>query len=151
MDRTRVLEIVAAYGADARRWPADEREAALAMLAADAGLRAAVDEAAALDAEIGLWMSAPVATDDVLATSAADRALANVPPPRRWLPAAVLGGSIAASLMAAVLVMPTSSQSPPASGQTSQQGPSVQTAQAARDAELWSTVFTPTPEEEALI
>lgn len=46
MDRTRFEAIVAAYGAEPRRWPAEEREAAEAFHAAS---RIDVGEAAALD------------------------------------------------------------------------------------------------------
>ena len=156
MDRTRVLEIIAAYGADATRWPAAEREAAQSLVAQDAALRVEFDAAAALDAELMAWAMAPVAAGDVDATAAADAALARASSQRRWWPAAALGGSIAASLLAAVLILPTPTDSPstaPAT-QVAQVAPTatpVQTAQVEQDVQVWAFVFTLTPEEESLI
>ena len=51
MDMTldRLREIVEAYGAAAHRWPVTEREAALALVAANSDARALVDEALTLD------------------------------------------------------------------------------------------------------
>lgn len=155
MDRTRAQEIIAAYGADVTRWPAGEREAVQALLARDGELRAEFDAAAALDSDIALWAKLPVGADDLAATAAADAALAALPKPRRWLPVTVLGGSIAASLFAAVMILPSSGSDPaPDTAQIAMTAPAaapVQTAQVERDVELWGTVFTLTPEEESLI
>jgi hypothetical protein len=153
MDRTRTEEIIAAYGADAARWPADERAAAQALVAADPALEAQLAAAAALDRELAIWARTQVATGDVAATAAADAALASLPPRRGWFPTAVLGGSIAASLLAAVILLPSGAGDgavPPtqvAQGTTTP----VQTAQVEQDVQLWGTVFTLTPEEESLI
>ena len=50
MDRTRFEHLLAAYGADFRRWPADERAAAEAFLAQyGESVAAALEEARALD------------------------------------------------------------------------------------------------------
>jgi hypothetical protein len=49
MTPKRVREIIEAYGADPVRWPADERDAALAMVGADAGLAALLQESRRLD------------------------------------------------------------------------------------------------------
>ena len=156
MDRTRVLEIIAAYGADAARWPADEREAAQALVAKDAALQAELDAAAAIDAELSAWAAAPIAVSDIDATAAADAALARAPVPRRWWPTAVLGGSVAAALVAAVAILPTSTREP--SGEPAQVAQAmtpaaapIQTAQIEQDVQLWGSVFTLTPEEESLI
>lgn len=155
MDRTRVLEIIAAYGADATRWPVAEREAAQSLVAQDAALRAELEAAAALDADLMAWAMAPVAAGDVAATAAADAALARASRERRWWPAVAVGGSIAASLLAAVLILPTpsSSPSPAATTQVAQAAPTtpVQTAQVEQDVQVWASVFTLTPEEESLI
>ena len=156
MDRMRVLEVIAAYGADATRWPAAEREAAQALAAGDAALRAELDAAASLDAELMAWAMAPVAAEDVNATAAADAALARASSQRRWWPVAALGGSIAASLLAAVLVLPMPSRGPaPATttqvAQVVAATAPVQTAQVEQDVQVWASVFTLTPEEESLI
>ena len=51
MTAERFHDLVAAWGADPRRWPADERAAAEAFVAANAeAARAALDEADAIDA-----------------------------------------------------------------------------------------------------
>lgn len=156
MDRTRVLEIIAAYGADVTRWPTAEREAAQSLVAQDAALRAEFDAAASLDAELMAWAMAPVAAGDVAATAAADAALARLASRRRWWPAAAVGGSIAASLLAAVLILPTSSNGPSTAPptQVAQVAPTatpIQTAQVEQDVQVWASVFTLTPEEESLI
>lgn len=154
MDRTRVLEIIAAYGADTARWPATERDAAQALVAEDAATQAEFDAAAALDAELSAWAAVPVAVSDIDATVAADAALARAPVQRRWWPTAVLGGSVAAALVVAVAILPTPSgeQSgrPTQVAQTTAAAP-VQTAQIEQDVQLWGSVFTLTPEEESLI
>ena len=49
MNSERVLAIIAAYGADSRRWPAAERMAALTLMAQVPDLAAALAEARALD------------------------------------------------------------------------------------------------------
>ena len=153
MDRTRVLEIIAAYGADATRWPSAEREAAQAMVAKDAVLQAELEAATALDVELAAWALAPVGAGDLAATAAADAALAKAPPPRRWWPTAVLGGSVAASLLAAVLILPTPSSEPSPEPVQVAQAPAapLQTAQVDPDVQVWASVFTLTPEEESLI
>lgn len=151
MDRTRAQEIIAAYGADVTRWPAAEREAAYALVMADAGLRTQLDAAAALDADITLWAMAPVPSDDLAATTAADAALASLPAPRRWLPVAVLGGSIAASLFAAVMILPSTGSDPLSEPTQIAAATPVQTAQVEQDVQLVGNVFTLTPEEESLI
>jgi hypothetical protein len=51
---TRFRELLDAYGADAERWPADERAAALALLACEPDARVALAAAAALDRVLDL-------------------------------------------------------------------------------------------------
>ena len=50
MDRDRLIELADAFGADLRRWPEGERDAARALLDADPAARAVLDAAAELDA-----------------------------------------------------------------------------------------------------
>ncbi len=156
MDRNRAQEIIAAYGADAGRWPPAEREAALALIAEDKALRADMDVAASLDRELAVWAMATVRTGDVAATAAADAALAALPQPRRWLPTAILGGSIAASLFAAVMILPAPGSDPAPDATQIAQAPvpaaaPIQLAQVEQEVALYGTVFTLTPEEESLI
>lgn len=49
IERTRVLDLIAAYGGDPARWPAAEQEAAVARLSGDAELARAADDARLLD------------------------------------------------------------------------------------------------------
>ncbi|MBC7769031.1 MAG: hypothetical protein H7124_09610 [Phycisphaerales bacterium] len=63
MDRDRFEAIVAAYGADSRRWPAGEREAALRFVAGDDDLA----DARALDALLALAPSPPPPSDLLVA------------------------------------------------------------------------------------
>jgi hypothetical protein len=61
MTTERFLALLAAYGAEPRRWPEAERAAALAFLAsAPAEVRATHAEASALDAALGDERDAPV-------------------------------------------------------------------------------------------
>lgn len=71
--RERLEVLLAAYGADPARWPSEEREAALALLAVDTGAQALRDAAARLDAVLAL--------DRVgaLTPGLADRILADAP------------------------------------------------------------------------
>lgn len=47
--KARVLALIEAYGGDPTRWPADEREPAVALLSGDRDLARAADEARLLD------------------------------------------------------------------------------------------------------
>ncbi|MDO9488911.1 MAG: hypothetical protein Q7J32_11100, partial [Sphingomonadaceae bacterium] len=130
-------------------------DAAQRLIASDPALRGELDVAAALDGELSVWAMAPLHASDVEATAAADAALARLPAPRRWLPAAMLGGTIAASLLAAVIMLPSLSDEVPSSAApqiaAAPTASPVQTAQVAQDVQLWGAVFTLTPEEESLI
>lgn len=59
MDMTRLSELLDAYGADPGRWPASERAAALALLAASDAARAQQRIAAQLDEALDLHVVAP--------------------------------------------------------------------------------------------
>lgn len=150
MDRTRACEIIATYGADPARWPDEERASLLAAIQADPTLQRQVDEAAALDAMLLDWARAPMPTAQHMDTGAlADRISM---PRRRWLPTAVFGGSVAAALALVALVAPSDS-SPTGPAMTAAVGDEAQIDAAPRleDSQLWAMVFTPTPDEEALI
>lgn len=91
----RTRDIIAAYGCDPKRWPAHERDAAWALATRDPDLRAALDEARALDAMLDRW-EAPAA--DARAYRAPDAAGARRLPERAWV-----GGLLAASLLLGLL------------------------------------------------
>ena len=88
MTAERFLALVVAYGADARRWPAEERAAAEAFLAArpDAA-RAALAEAGAVDALLhaSKIASPSTALRDRVIASAAQAGLKARREGRRWL------------------------------------------------------------------
>ena len=109
MNRDRFLEIVEAYGAEPRRWPAHERAAALAYREADSEAAAVFTQAAALDAVLD--ESRPIAPSAALR----GRVAAGAPRPRRapprlgwWAPGAGLVAAGVAGLMfgAALLAPP---------------------------------------------
>lgn len=108
LSRERFAVIVDAYGADPRRWPAAEREAAEALAASDAQAGALLAEARALDGGLDAWLDAlPVPAP---ASAALRRAV--MPPvvaaaTSRWQELlALLGGwRLALPAMAAALVV----------------------------------------------
>jgi hypothetical protein len=82
MDPGRLSELIDAYGADPRRWPQSERDAAETLLAASQEAQALRAEAAALDALLDL-SAAPDPSPELQAAI-----LAGAQPPsgwRRWL------------------------------------------------------------------
>lgn len=83
MTAERFQAIVAAYGAEPRRWPDAERDAALAFLAAESRAQAWLDAERGLDAMLDL-----LAEPDVAARPHADtlhkRVMAGIAAPARW-------------------------------------------------------------------
>ena len=74
MTLKRFKHLLDAYGADLARWPAAERQAARALIAADPRARQARDETAELDAFLDRYAPEPVSAARVAAT------LRNLPP-----------------------------------------------------------------------
>ena len=74
MTLKRFKHLLDAYGADVARWPADERQAARALLAADARAKTAHEATAALDALLDRCAPEPVSAARVAA------ALRTLPP-----------------------------------------------------------------------
>ena len=56
MDEKRLTRILAAYGGDPRRWPDDERQAALSLLDRSPALRALQQQELALDGTLDSWV-----------------------------------------------------------------------------------------------
>ncbi|MBI1339549.1 hypothetical protein GC169_04965 [bacterium] len=102
MTETRFLERLAVYGADLRRWPAEERDAAEDFLeGAHHRARDIWESERAFDRLLGV--DADEGVSDALASRVRDsfRAHAAVEPRRRWvfyLPRWAAGGTVAASL-----------------------------------------------------
>lgn len=88
MTSERFLALIAAYGADARRWPEGERAAAKALVAAEpAAVHAAMDEADTVDALLHLspCPQPSIALRDRVIASAAEAGLKARRHGRRWL------------------------------------------------------------------
>lgn len=107
MTSERFLALIAAYGADARRWPEDERAAAKALVAANpAAVHAVLAEADAVDALLHLSPSPQpsMALRDRVIASAAEAGLKARREGRRWLDrlAVALGAGWAVAACAGV-------------------------------------------------
>ncbi len=155
--RDRALEVIDAYGADMRRWPADERATLAATVASDPALRAALAAAERLDTELAEWATAPAhpAAPFDPATLPAQRPL------HRWQWAGV-GAGVGAVLTAAaaamvMLVSPPATRSPApaemamASAATPVATDAVAHPAAAGPNDGFAYVFMPTYDEENLI
>jgi hypothetical protein len=109
MDRTRLSELAAAYGADWRRWPAAEREAARALVARDPQAERLLFEARQLDAALDLAPRAEASEAlrrRVIAAAPRPRkglfaAWTSLRPPARsvWLSGAGLAAAVCAGLV----------------------------------------------------
>ncbi len=135
----RAAEIVAAYGGDTARWPDAERATALAVIASDTALTAALAEARGLDVDLTNWARRPVPFGD--ARTAAAVAMR----PARFVMRWAAGGSIAASLAAAIVLL-TPSQITPSTAV-----PRTAAVTTLSDETAFEQVFTPTPDEEHLL
>lgn len=149
----RAFDILAAYGADAARWPDAERAALAAAIAASPALQSALAEARARDAAILAMLPdwAPVAPDAAASAKLAVAARATAPHWGRWL-----GGGIAAAVAASLIAIAPLPM--PWAAAPEQQGtPTTVAANAAADAdpvsdaEAYAMLFTLTPQEESLI
>jgi hypothetical protein len=104
MDETRLTELLDAYGADAERWPADERAAALALLARSAEAQALLAAARGLDALLALDPAAtpsPALAERIVAAAARTRPPAVQRGPgraRRYLAAIPIAAAAALAL-----------------------------------------------------
>jgi len=102
MSHARFEELAEAYGGDVSRWPAEAREAAAVLMAAEPAFTGQVlAGAGALDAALDSWRPAPASAALV------ERILAAAPRARRrwpvWLSPAALGAGLAAACVAGVI------------------------------------------------
>jgi ferric-dicitrate binding protein FerR (iron transport regulator) len=101
MDRERFQILAEAFGADLRRWPDAERDAAEALRAADGAFAAqALAEADRLDAALDAWRPMTVSADLREAVVGAAPAMR----PRRLLARWALGAGLACACAAGVAV-----------------------------------------------
>lgn len=149
MTRERAYEILASYGADAARWPADERAALLALAAADPEVARALAAEQSLDAMLVGWArDVPPRQFDPAALLPAPAATASGG--RRGMVRWAAGAAVAASLALALIGLP------PGGGQVEQaQETVVATALPADETveleEGFAMFFTPTADEEDVI
>ena len=80
MTAERVRALLDAYGSEARRWPADERDAARTLIDAEPSLRAELEAARELDATLALHPEPPAPTINPLAITAVARAARDAVP-----------------------------------------------------------------------
>jgi hypothetical protein len=132
----RAAEIIAAYGGDAARWPDAERATALAVVAGDPALTAALAAARQLDGDMADWARRPVRGGDPLAAAAVAMRRPRIF--MRW----AAGGSIAASLAAAIVLLTPARMAPT---------PRVVAVAPVSDDTAFAQVFTPTPDEEQVL
>ncbi|TFU02955.1 hypothetical protein EUV02_07025 [Polymorphobacter arshaanensis] len=152
MTNDRALEIIAAYGADVTRWPAEERAALTTAIANSPALQRALADARTTDAAIasmlGDWAQvAPSAADSAKLAAAAR---ASAPRWNRWI-----GGAFAAAIAASLIAITPLPRM--WGGGTEQQGTTSPTIVASADntgitdAQAYAMLFTLTPQEESLI
>lgn len=145
------LDIIASYGADPARWPADARDAVLALAAVDAGVAAALAEVRAFDAALTEWANASAhgaAVDVAAILKLPQDQKAIAPRPVAWRPALM-----AASLALVVAVggwAGLSGRFAATKTEIAAASPSAEAAEGEADA-AFAMVFTPTAAEEDLI
>lgn len=145
------LDIVASFGADLARWPADSRAAVLALAAVDAGVAAALAEAIASDSALTEWANAP-------ATGAAVDVAAILKLPQEQNASASLRATWRPALMAASVALVVavggwaglSGRFTDTKTEITAVSPSAEAAEGEADA-AFAMVFTPTAAEEDLI
>ena len=114
MDEARFEGLLAAYGADARRWPDAERAQALRLLAMSPAAHARRAEAMRLDAALHAWRLGPPPAD-LQARIAAAAPLARLFRPRvLWASAAGLAAACLLGVMLGAGVGPTLTAAQPA-------------------------------------
>lgn len=88
MTPDRLQDLLDAYGADPTRWPREECDAALELIARSPAAQAQVKRAAILDTALNQWANPPLPGFDAPALSARVTAtpqrIAIRPAPRRW-------------------------------------------------------------------
>lgn len=146
------LELIAAYGADAARWPQDRREAVLAFAASDAAVADALAEARRLDALLAGWArDVPARSFEVDALLPAGRPVAA--PVRGWrAPRWLGGGALAASVAVALLLGLGGQQQDFAVRDGGTPSPALESASGQPESmDDFALIFTPTADEEDLI
>ncbi len=149
MNSERALEIIAAYGADANRWPDAERGAVLELAATQPRVAAALAEARRFDALLAGWARDVVPSQFDVAAMAGLRQAAPGLPVKRW----IAGSALAAAVAVGVAIL--APMQDPAMQIVSTHSPVLSaTAEGdayGSDAEVFAKVFTPTADEDEMI
>ena len=148
MNTQDALAIIAAHGADARRWPADDRAALLALASGDAEVAAAIAEARQLDALLGGWATA--AAPGAVDLAAITRLPQERPARRGWFAGGALAAAVAAGF-AVFAALPDSTPLQIVSNDTTVMSATADGDGLGSDAEVFAAVFTPTVDEDELI
>lgn len=149
----RAFEILAAYGADAARWPDAEHAGLTAAIVTSPALQSALAAAQASDSAIFAILPdwASVAPDTAASAKLAAAARASTPHWGRWLGGG-FAAAIAASLIAIVpLPMPRTVAPEQQGTPTTEITNAAADADQISDAEAYAMLFTLTPQEESLI
>ncbi len=152
----RALEILAAYGADAARWPDDERAGVLALADHDPAVKAALDEVRGLDGLLAGWASdVPLRQFDAAALVPVQTTIEHtksgfVPGKMRWA-----GGALVAASLALVVVLMPASQPAMMTGQDAiaedvsiANVPLGSASDIVEPMDGFAMIFTPTADEE---
>lgn len=157
MTPERALEIIAAWGGDSRRWPADEREAVTLLTIANPVVAAAAAEARQLDALLGDWAGDVVPMAPLDAATLIPAPAGAAPAVRRPRAGWWLGGAMAAALTGLIVQAPWNAGAPPveiAANNIADVSPAPSAAgesEVLADDEVFAAVFTPTADEDQLI
>jgi hypothetical protein len=142
------LEILGSHGADAARWPADERAALLALVADDAAVAAAMDAERRMDVMLGDWArDVPERQFEAEALLPAARVLTGRAGFVRWL----AGGAVAAGLALALVGVRAPETVVVASGADFEMSSPGSAGDAAMLDDSFALFFTPTADEEDVI
>lgn len=111
MDISAFLDLIETYGADRRRWPAERREQAEALLETDMGARALLEAEMRFEETLDAWQ-VPEPRDSlrqaILRSAPGQRGGFTVAMPRGWFGAgigALMAASCAAGVMAGFLLV----------------------------------------------
>ena len=150
MNIDRAHDIIAAYGADARRWPDAERADVLALAAQDGVVAKALAETRIMDTLLADWANAgvPAPAFDP-ATLERRRPIVSPVSRRRWL----AGGVLALATTAVVVVMTPAPLplTPDISSHSPVRSATAEGSVPGSDADAFARVFTPTVDEDELI
>lgn len=156
MNTERALEIINAYGADARRWPDDERGGVLALVANDASVAVALAEARGLDGLLAGWARDVLPREyDAGAIMAGASAAAPMVEARSSVRRWFAGSAVAAAVALAIVMTSPQAVVTPVPVEIAENSPvpsaTVEGDGSSSDAEQFALLFTPTVDEDELI